>query len=316
MEQNPNREVFESRHEFVPPPEKRQKKRTRIKKGQAAVAGAALLAGILLLSPVGRTLPAPGDAAPPAPTETIPETQIVETTEAFVELEPPVIELYPITVASELYGVVTIPEPERVLGLTISVWETTQERELFEIEVPEGKYKNGSLPLLEWCFWDDYKEHADEYEGSMLDGGNYRQQLRAEVSYDAGDGTRKTFEYVADPVEDPFFWLRLQEPGDEAYAPDSVTIIIDSFMPEEDAKTVLVNEPDKVTDSSTYSVRAEIDHKPVEGVFVEYVSGTPVVHIPIPEGTERKAGHIFQLYLTKYVEGFGKALEFFYEGEV
>lgn len=331
MAQKEVREIYESRHEFVPPPEKRHKKRTKFKKAQAAAVSALLLAGILTLAPTGRTLPppdAPGtpNAQPTEATQAPDMTQepTVLTSEAFTELEPPHIELYPITMASEFTGVISVSEPERVLGMTVSVWETTQERMLTELEIPDVKYKTGVVPLPEWSFWDDYMEHEAEYDGSMLDGGNYRQQLRAQVSYDVGNGEIKTCEFTADPVEDrSFYWLWPAEEydslnGTSVARPDCVSVLLmtESMDGEAPAVTVLANEPDKVTDTSVYSVRAEIEGEPVEGVFITTVNGLPVVNIPIPAGVERQAWNIYQLYITKYVDGYGKAIEFIYENVV
>lgn len=318
-------EIYESRHEFVPPPEKRHKKRTKFKKGQAAAVTAALLAGILMLAPVSRTQP-PDETAPPVQTTAATEATEAptEATEPVVEAEPPTAELYPIYIASEITGVIILPEPERVTGLTVTVWEKTQERKLDELDVPEEKYKTGRVPLPLWSFWDDYEAHADEYAGSMLDEGtDYIQELRAELRYDDGNGETKTVEYAAEAVEtDTFYWLWSAEEYDEFFGtsvarPDCVSIIleVESLDPEPGAKTVLVDEPDKVTDGSTYSVRAEIDGEPVTGVTVSYDGTMPIIHIPLPAGMERGAQHIYRLYVTQYVDGYGKAVEFISEDD-
>lgn len=330
MEDKKGREIFESRHEFIPPAEKRHKKRVKFKKGQQAALGAALLAGILMLAPTGKNaLPPPDTPASPAasaqPTEATELTEApTELTEPIIEAEPPAAELYPVAMASELTGVIILPEPERITGMTVSVWEKTQERKLDELEVPDVKYKTGHVPLPEWSFWDDYMEHETEYNGSMLDEGtDYIQELRVQLRYDGENGETKTVEYAADAVtEDTFYWLWPAEEYDEMFGtaisqPGSISVFLSfaSMDGEADVPTVLVNEPDKVTDGSVYSVRAEIEGVPVEGVTVSYEGTMPLVIIPIPEGTEAHAGHIYQLYVTKYVDGFGKAVEFVNEDD-
>ena len=325
MDEKKGREVYESRHEFTPPPEKRRKKRTKAKKGQAAAVGAALLAGILMLAPASKMLP-PQDDVPPV--QTIEVTELTEApteaTEPVVEVEPPKAELYPIYFASEFTGVIVLPEPERVVGMTVSVWEKTQERMLDELVIPEEKYKTGRVPLGPWSFWDDYMEHETEYAGSMLDEGtDYIQELRVDLRYDDGNGGTKTVEYAAEAVEtDLFYLLWPAEEYDELFGtsvalPDCISVILDfeSLEPYSEAKTVLVEEPDKVTDGNTFSVRAEIEGEPVTGVTVSYEGMMPVVYIPIPEGMERGAGHIYRLYVTQYVDGYGKAVEFVSEDD-
>lgn len=319
-------EIYESRHEFIPPPEKRRKKRTKYKKGQAAAVAAVLLAGILMLAPVSRTLPAPDEPTPPSqPTEATEMTEApTEVTEAFIEVEPPQAELYPIYIASEFTGVIILPEPERVLGMTVSVWEKTQGRMLDGGEVPEEIYRTGSIPLPGWSFWDDYMEHQTEYAGSMFDEGtDYIQELRAELRYDCGNGEIKSVEYAAEAVNgDPFYWLWPADEYDEFYGtaaaqPNCVSLIYMAESMDFDVKrpAVLVGGPEKVTDDSAVSVRAEIDGVPVEGVFVTYDGEMPIINIPLPEGTERGAGHYYRLYITKYVGGYGKAIEFLTEDD-
>ncbi|MBQ3356070.1 MAG: hypothetical protein IJG45_03020 [Oscillospiraceae bacterium] len=319
-------EIHESRHEFIPPPEKRHKKRVKFKKGQQALLAAALLAGVLALTPVGRTLPPPDNASPPVqPTELTELTPApTEATEPIITVEPPEAELYPVMIASEFTGVILLPEAERVLGVTVSVWEKTQERLLTEGEVPEEIYRTGSIPLPAWSFWDDYMEHADEYTGSMFDEGtDYLQELRVALRYDGGDGELQTAEYAAVAMEDNvFYWLWSASEYDELYGtavaqPDCVSLIymVESMDYEVERPTVLLGEPELVTDNSAVSVRAEIDGTPVEGVFLTYEGQMPIIHIPIPEGMERDAGHFYRLYVTKYVEGYGKVIEFVTEDD-
>ena len=222
-------------------------------------------------------------------------------------------EVYPITTAQDICGVLRFTNTGRIKGATLYVYEKTQDRLLYEEELDLEAVRSGSYTVPTMSFHDDYVMHFEEYTGFGAKG-DYLQEMRVKLSYETEKGDLKSRTFTGEPVEAYLCWIQqasknhgssLMKEGfitEVIHTPSEATRITDCF----------IEQPERVRRNDHLSVRVTMDGKPLaeKAVAEKINAGLFVVRIPVPEGVSQDGSHTLEIYVTQYVNGFRKSLEF------
>ena len=283
-------------HEFVPPEENRSESRRILPKGKA-FAAAALLTVLLIFSAL------PGADSPP---------------KTNVRYKAPKCRIYPVRMEYELTGMAHLTNADHLTKAVLSVWEKTQNRQIYEEELPVEDMHNGNLYFPLWNLRSDFMEHREEYTG--FEGkGDYKQQVRLSITYETGKGETKTVVYAADPAANDLCWLKQasKKHGALFVKEGYITEIIHTAQLGSDIDACYIEEPGKVTKPSRISIRVTIDgEEPDQKPYIENPRGNIyVLNIPVPEGVSADKSHRINIYITQYIFEYGRAIELLHTDE-
>lgn len=220
---------------------------------------------------------------------------------------------YPITNGKDFTGVITFAEPAKIVSAKYAVWEATKERMLFEEEIPKERIDEGAFTIPTVSFWDDYVVNFTDYTGFGTKG-DYNQQLRVTLRYYSSNGELKLRTFVADSVEASPCWMQQasKKHGALLVKEGYITEIFHTAQVRERIRECYIEQPGRVTRGDVISVRVRIDGKTLtRNLETDKVGhGLVIVRIPVPEGYEQDGTHKVEIYVTQYISGFKKALEF------
>ena len=225
----------------------------------------------------------------------------------------PTCEIYPITNGKDLTGVINFTQVARIESAKYAVWESTQERMLYEEEIPKERIEEGSFTIPTVSFWDDYVVHFTDYSG-FGEKGDYNQQVRVSLRYYSTGGELKLRTFVADTVEASPCWMQMasKKHGALLVREGYITEIFHTAQVRERIRECYIDQPGRVTRGDIISVRVKIDGKaPAKSLETDKVGhGLMIVRIPVPEGMEQDGTHKIEIYVTQYISGFKRSLEF------
>ena len=227
--------------------------------------------------------------------------------------EPPKCEVLPIISYNDIGGVLYFTNAEKIESATMYVREKTQQRVLYEEELPIDEIRSGSYTIPTMSFFHDYAVHFEEYTG--YEGkGDYNQEILVRISYDSGNEGIKTRTFSRDPVEAYLCWLQKasRSHGAKLVQPGYITEIVHTPAKGVKVAQCLIEQPDLVRRVDTISVRVTIDGETLKNrPHSELVhNGLMIVRIPIPEGMAEDGSHTIEIYVTQYILGFKKTIEF------
>ena len=225
----------------------------------------------------------------------------------------PTCEIYPITNGKDITGVINFTQVSRIESAKYAVWEATQERMLYEEEIPKERIADGSFTIPTVSFWDDYVVHFTDYTGFGTKG-DYNQQVRVSLRYYSSSGELKLRTFVADPVEASPCWMQMasKKHGALLVKEGYITEIFHTAQVRERIRECYIDQPGRVTRGDIISVRVKIDGKtPAGSLETDKVGhGLVIVRIPVPAGMEQDGTHKIDIYVTQYIGGFKRSLEF------
>ena len=225
----------------------------------------------------------------------------------------PSCQAYPITNGKDFTGVIYFSESDKIVSAKYAVWEATKERQLYEEEIPKEWIDAGEFTIPVTSFWDDYVVNFTDYTGFGTKG-DYNQQLRVTLRYLSANGEMKLRTFVADPIEASPCWMQQasKKHGALLVKEGYVTEIFHTAQVRDRIRECFIEQPGRVTRSDVISVRVRIDGKDfIRNLETDKVGhGLMIVRIPIPNGHEQDGTHVVEIYVTQYIQGFNKAIEF------
>ena len=227
--------------------------------------------------------------------------------------DPPRCEVYPITTSKNITGSLRFTNPERIISAKLYIYEATQNRLLYEEELPEEVYMSGSYTIPEMSFYSDYVKHFEEYTG-FGKKGDYQQEMKVKLTYDTGNEGIKARTFSNLSTEDSLYKVQKasKKHGSLLVTPGYITEILHTPENAVRISECFVEQPDRVRRDGQVSVRVTIDGQELKTKpHAEKINYTLfVVRIPIPEGMTEDKSHTIEIYITQYIDGFRKGLEF------
>ncbi len=230
--------------------------------------------------------------------------------------DPPKCEIFPILTSNHISGAVNFTNTDKILNAKLSVWETTQERLLYSEDLSEEAIRTGNYTFPDLNFYDDYIVHFEEYSG-FEEKGDYKQEIRVNLRYDSGSEGIKSRTFTQQPMEAYLCWLQKanKKHGSALVKEGYITEIVHTPLEAARISDCYIEQAERVHKIDSISVRVTVDGQPViEKPYSEKVnSRLLVVRIPIPEGMSEDGTHNLQIYVTQYISGFRKSMEFLVE---
>ena len=225
----------------------------------------------------------------------------------------PECEVYPVLDDRNLTGVITFSETENLIDAKYSVWEKTKERMIYEAEIPMERIEQGSYTIPSMSFWDDYAAHFTEYTG-FEEKGDYLEEVRVDLRYEASNGEIRVRTYSQVPASASLCWMQKASKTHGALLVEDgfITEIIHTSHLRNRIRECFVEQPERINRSGIISVRVlvdgqELSKKPKSEKMFTIVN---VVRIPIPDGHLQDGSHNMEIYVTQYIDGFKKPIEF------
>ena len=223
--------------------------------------------------------------------------------------------IYPVLDGNDLSGTLYFAHSDTVVKAKYSVYETTQNRLLFEDDIPLDAVKSGRFYIPPQSFFNDYFEHFTEYSG--FEGkGDYHQEIRVSIEYDVGNNSIQRKSLSAVPASVSLYWIKQagKDHGSALVKDGYITEILHASETSDKVRECFIDQPERVLKTDTVSAHILLDGKELEEkAFTEKLNGgVVVIRIPVPEGMSADKTHSVDIYLTQYIREFKKGVEFLY----